>query len=148
MILLFPEPRETARWQPTEAPFVRKAIDQVVNRFEVGDQRVAVFGEESGGAMAYLVGLRNRDVVRGIATVDAPLPGRLGGIENEPLQRLAILVASTPGSPLAERVQEGTLKFQELKFPVTEVRREVSDATLTDDERSLIGRWVDSLDRL
>jgi serine protease Do len=148
LVLLLPEPNDPARWQPTEVAYVRKVIDQAMKRFAVDPQRVVVVGEEAGGAMAYLVGLRHRDVVRGVASVAAPLPGGLGGLENEPLLRLAFLTFVGPESPLNERIDEGIKVLRELRFPVTQVSRGANDAPLTDEERSLIGRWVDNLDRL
>jgi serine protease Do len=148
LVLLLPEPSDTARWQPTEAAYVRKIIDQAINRFALDGQRIVVAGEEAGGAMAYLVGFRHRDVVRGIVAVDAPIPGRVGGLENEPLLRLAVLTLSSPSSPFADRVAEGIKSLRELKFPVTQIERQATDAALTDAERSTIGRWVDNLDRL
>ncbi len=148
LVLLVPEPSDSSRWQPTEVGYIRKVIDQAINRFALHDQRIAVFGESAGGAMAYLVGFRNRDVVRGIAAINAPPPSRLVGIDNEPLQRLAILASVTDSSPLKERVETGIRTLRELKFPVTKLIRNEADRPLTEDERSEVGRWVDSLDRL
>ena len=133
---------------PTEAGYLRKVIDQAVNRFAVHEQRIAVLGEGAGGAMAYVVGFRHREIVRAIAAIDAPTPGRLAGIENEPAQRLAILTSVTPTSPLNERIEAGIKTFRELKFPVTELPRESSQRSIDADEQAQIGRWVDSLDRL
>jgi hypothetical protein len=87
-------------------------------------------------------------VVRGIATINSPAPGRVRGIETEPLQRMALLVGVSPGSPAAERIAADVKTFRELKFPVTEVKRAATQDGLTMDELALIGRWVDTLDRL
>ena len=39
LVLLLPEPQDAARWQPTEASYVRKVIDQAVNRFDLDARR-------------------------------------------------------------------------------------------------------------
>jgi serine protease Do len=148
LVLLLPQPQMPERWQPTEAGYIRKVIDHAMNHFGVDDQRVAVVGHEAGGSMAYLVGFRQRDVVRGIAAIDAAVPGRLRGLENEPLQRLALLAGVSPSSPLRERVSADLKAFRALMFPVTELKRDQTTEELTSAERALIGRWVDNLDRL
>jgi serine protease Do len=148
LVLVLPQPQTKERWHPTEAGYIRKVIDQAITRFGIDDQRVVVAGEEAGGAMAYLVGFRHREVVRGIATLNAPAPGRLRGLENEPLQRLALLAAVSTGSPQADRIAADIKALRALKFPFTQLEHTAEEGSWTAEERELIGRWVDNLDRL
>ncbi len=148
LVLLVPQPADDERWQRTEVDFVRKTIDQAITRFDVGPQRVAVLGQQAGGAMAYLVGLRNRDRVRAIAIQDATLPARLTELENEPLQRLALMLLVAEQAESRNAMRADAQRLREWKFPVTEVPREVDAVELSESECFQIGRWIDSLDRL
>jgi serine protease Do len=148
LILLAPKSADRARWQPTEARFVRRVLDDILKNYRVDASRVVVHGHEGGGAMAYLVGLTNRDVVRAVAAVDAPLPRVSELPETDPVERLAFyttLAAKTDATPA---VEAGIKRLRDMKFPVSV--HEVGDQPryLTTEELQQLVRWFDSLDRI
>ncbi len=148
LILLAPKSGDRARWQPTEARFVRRALDDILKNYHVDASRVVVHGHEGGAAMAYLVGLTNRDVVRAVAAVDAPLPRVAQLPETDPVERLAFyttLAAKTDATPA---VEAGIKRLREMKFPVSV--HDVGDQPryLTTEELQQLVRWFDSLDRI
>ena len=61
---------------PPEVEFVAKAIAQIREQYNIDPQRVVVHGQQAGGSLAYMVAFLHRDVVRGVAAVDAPFSGR------------------------------------------------------------------------
>ena len=50
-----PEEAPTARWQRTELEFIRKAIDDVVQKYHIDPTRIVAVGEDAGGSLAYLL---------------------------------------------------------------------------------------------
>src|SRR5690606_14688079 len=77
LIVLAPQSANPARWSPTEVEFIRKAYDDLAGKYTLDPQRVVVHGYEAGGAMAFLTAFAHRDVIRGVAVVDAAVPGRV-----------------------------------------------------------------------
>jgi serine protease Do len=146
-ILLAPQPLDKARWSPTEVDFLGKAIDNVVANYAIDKARIVAHGYQAGGAMAYLVAFARRDVVRGVAPIDAAFPLRTRPPENDPVQRLAIYAGVAEKSKLAEPIQAAIDKLREMKFPVT-VRKTGEARYLNDEELAELVRWADALDRL
>jgi len=148
LILLVPQPRVPTRWFPTEVGFIRKALDQISDRFHVDARRIVVCGDQAGGALAYLVAFRQRDVVRGVATLDAALSPRFQPPHNDPVQRLAIYMTMANKSPLANRIRASAERLGEMKYPVT--LKHLGDAPrgLNQTELAELARWIDTLDRL
>ena len=148
LIILAPRPEDSQRWERTEIAFVRKTIEQVAKTYTVDVNRTAVSGRKSGGAMAFLTGITNRDIVRGIAMADAVVPFGIPLPETEPLKRLAFLLTTSADYELKPSVEKLVADLTERKFPVT---RDENDTKATDDDdatRETIARWVDSLDRI
>ncbi len=148
LILIVPQPEDPERWTPTEVAFVRKAIDQAIRVYNVDPQRVAAMGQEGGGGMAFLLAFRHRDLIRGLVIDRAAIPFGLMIPDNEPLQRLSLLIHETEDAKLKERVEQCIEALTERKFPVVRVKRSASDGDLTNDERHQLARWIDTLDRL
>jgi serine protease Do len=148
LILIVAQPEDPARWAPTEVAFVRKAIDQAQRRFAIDPQRVTVLGQEGGGGLAYLVAFRHRDVIRGLIIDRAAIPFGLSVPDNEPLQKLSLLIHQTTDAKLKERVDASIAALQKRKFHVTTVDRSSTDASLTAEERNRLARWINTLDRL
>ena len=149
VIVLAPQAKEADRWLPTETAFVQKTIDYTLDRYRVDRSRVVLYGERSGGAMAFLAGFELRELVRGIAVLDTAVPARAPLPANDPLNRLAILIQLADKSPLNERITSNIETIEEQKIPVTQIvaddeRKE--GASLED--RRVILRWLDTLDRL
>lgn len=148
LILLLPQSGDAARWQPTEEAFIRKTIDDLVNRYPVDQTRIVIHGYQGGGAMSYLTAFKQRDVVRGVVAIDAALPLRMAAPQNAPLQRLAIVTGVSKQSKMHERVTAGVQALRERKFPVSVMDMDADPRQLNDDERAQVGRWIDSLDRI
>ena len=146
-ILLAPKSSDRTKWQPTEARFVRRVLDQVTKSYTTDPARIVVHGHEGGGALAYLVGLSNADVVRAVAAVDAPLPRLIQPPETDPVHRLAIYSTLATKSELAMFVEAGIKRFRDLKYPVTVKDVGEQARYLTGDELTELVRWFDALDR-
>ena len=148
LILLLPQSDDTSRWLPTEESFIRKTIDEALNRFPIDPTRIVIHGYQAGGAMAYLVAFKHRDVVRGVVAIDAALPLRMARPDNDPVQRLAIVTGAPEKSRLHGRIVSGIEALRERKFPVTVFQLGPEPRPLDADELGELGRWVDSLDRI
>ena len=145
-ILLVPQSRDERRWESSETQFVRKTIDNLRKDYEIDRDRVVVLGESNSGAMAYLVAFHNRELIRGVATIDAVIPRSSPPLFNEPLQRLSFWIMSSKEGRVADRVEGNVKLLRRLKFPVTHGKLESTD--LDDPLRGTLLRWHDTLDRL
>ena len=143
-----PKAEKAERWQPTEEAFIRKTIDECMNRYNIDPTRVVVEGYQGGAAMAYLSAFKHRDLIRGVVAVDAALPLRIGQPQNNPIQRLAILTAIAKKSKLYERFNQGVEQLREIKFPVTVLETGDEARALTPQEREDVAKWIDALDRI
>ena len=148
LILLAPRSLNPAKWAPSDAAFVRKAMDRVMGQYAIDKTRVVVHGHEGGGALAWLLAISQRDVVRGVAVVDAAIPARATAPENEPLERLAAYVAFGSKSTVASRVRKTISEMRSNKFPVTVVEQGELSRYLRAAELDELCRWIDSLDRI
>jgi len=146
LILIAPEASDPERWKPTEITLVNKLLDDVIDDYTVAPARVVVAGREGGGTLASMVALRNRDLVRGLAVVDAPLAGRPP--ENDPLKRLAIYVAHSAESTHAGAIQRGLKRLEDMKVPVTRRDLGAQPRELNADELAELARWIDTLDKI
>jgi poly(3-hydroxybutyrate) depolymerase len=146
LILLAPKSAEPARWQRTELEFIRKAIEDVVQKYNIDRARVIAAGEEAGGGVAYLVAGQNRPLIRGVAAINAPLPPSMTAPENDPVQRLAIFTTTAKKSPPA--FAAGIKRLRDAKHPVTELDVGETQRPLTADEMAKLGRWIDTLDHI
>lgn len=148
LILVAPKSGDRARWQPTEARFVRRALDDILKNYHVDSSRVLMHGHEGGAAMAYVVGFTNRDVVRAVAAVDAPLPRVAQLPETDPVERLAFYTTLATKTDATPAVEAGIKRLREMKFPVSV--HDVGDQPryLTTEELQQLVRWIDSLDRI
>jgi serine protease Do len=145
LILLAPKSAESARWQRTELEFIRKAIDDAVQKFNIDRTRIVVVGQDAGGGMAYLLGSQNRELIRGVAAINAPLPPSMRAPANDPVQRLAFFTAAAKKSPSS--IATGIKRLREAKFPVTQVEIGDTARAPSADEMQQLARWIDSLDR-
>jgi poly(3-hydroxybutyrate) depolymerase len=143
-ILLAPRPASSDQWQKEDAEFVRKACDQVRQTYRIDPQRVVAFGEEFGGAVASFLAYQHRDLVRGVAVVNAP-PGARPP-ENDPVDRLTFFVATNPGLPVEEASRAFVTRLREMKFSVS--TSAVGGKHLGPDDLPELFRWIDSLDKI
>ena len=148
LIALAPMSAKNDKWEPTEADFVRKTLDHVLARYNVDASRIATYGYQAGGSMAWLVGFGHIDRVRAVVAIDAAPPGRSKPPENDPINRLALFVATAEKSATAAQIKAAVARAQAEKFPVTEKALGDQPRDLSADELMELGRWLDSLDRI
>jgi serine protease Do len=148
LILIVPQPEDATRWSPTEAAFLRKAVEQAQRRYAVDPQRIVVLGREAGGAMAVFSAFRHRDTFRGLVIEDAAIPPGIGLPDNEPLQRLAVLMSLPKDSPLRQPMEAAATALREQKFPVTTIDHAEKTSAWEGDARDSLARWINSLDRM
>jgi S1-C subfamily serine protease/predicted esterase len=147
IILVGPQADNQTGWLRSEAPFIQEVLQDVLATYTVDRQRIVAHGWGSGGQQAFYLGFQARELIRGVATTGAALPGQAK--ENIADQRLAFFLIAGGKDPLAKSIAESKTRLVEKKFSV--LYREVpamghqySDAeTLAD-----LARWIDSLDRL
>jgi serine protease Do len=145
LILLAPKSIDQGHWQRTELEFIRKAIDDVLQKYNIDRARIVTAGEAAGGSVAYLVASQNRELIRGVAAINAPMPLGMRPPESDPVQRLAILTTLAKKSPPA--IIAGIKQLREAKHPVTELDLGETTRSLNDDEMKQLARWIDTLDR-
>ena len=86
-------------------------------------------------------------MIRGVAVVDAPLPGGRSVLPNDPAHRLAVYTTRTTKARFASRIESGISQLVAAKYPVT--IRDLGDEPryLDADELAGLARWIDALDR-
>jgi serine protease Do len=144
-IVISPRPGEAGRWNPGEVAVIRKFIDNALQRYTIDEARVVVHGRQVSGTVAWFTALANRNLVRGVAVVDAPLPPR-ASVENDPVNRLHVLSFRSSKSPTSEAVAAGEKRLSDAKVPLV-TRQFEEERDMNDQERELLLRWLDSLDR-
>lgn len=148
LIVLAPQALDPNKWEPTEAAFVRKSLDDLLSHYNVDRSRIVVYGYQNSGSLAFLIGLTNMDRIRAIVAVDAALPPRSAVPENDPLIRLAFFLASADKSSATGGIKAASERLKAMKYPVTS--RGLGDAPrdLNDAELAELARWIDALDRI
>ena len=146
-IVLAPQSADPARWNPSEVDFIRKTIDNILSLYTIDRNRIVVHGQQAGGSMSYLVGFAHRDLIRGVAPVDAALPARAAIKANDPGERLAFYAFNVKESKLAKASAVGVKRLTAAKYPVTTILLN-NKAGLSDNDRLQFLQWVDSLDRI
>ena len=146
LILLAPKAEDPQKWKPGEVTLVKKLLDEINSTYTVDPTRVVVHGHEGGGALAYMVAFGNRDLVRAVAAVDAPVSGRPP--ENDPLHRLAIYLTTAKTSQHAAALKRAISRLREMKIPVTVKDLGEKPRYLNEDELAELVRWIDTLDRI
>jgi serine protease Do len=148
LILLAPKSADPQAWQRSELAFIRKALDDVLSKYNVDRKRIAVAGAQGGGSMAYLFAFGNRELAAGVIAIDAPLPPGTPMPATDPVQRQAFFVASAKKSAAAAQVLATIEKLRALKYPVTTKDLGEDPRPLSAAENSQLARWLDALDRI
>jgi serine protease Do len=146
LILLAPESAQPGRWQLGELTLVGKLLDEIRSAYALDPARIVVHGHAGGGRLGYLVAFANRDSVRAVAAVDAPVTGRPP--ENDPVYRLAFYLAWAAESAHAGPVEQAVDRLREMKYPVTVHRLGDPPRDLDPRELAELVRWIDALDRI
>jgi serine protease Do len=147
LIFVAPTSTDASRWERTELEYLRRLSERVLAEYQVDRQRVVVYGEEGGGAMAYLLALVSRDLFSCVATSAAALPRTVDPPKAEPTTRLAIFAGLPADASRLAQIQLGLKKLTDAGYPVTAVTIAARDGRLSDDERQQLARWIDALDR-
>ena len=142
LILVAPKAADPERWTAAEAPFVAEMLRRVSDDYRVDAQRVVTHGYQTGGSLAYLVAVQQRERVRGVATAHSPLAGTLP--ENDPDARLDFFVVTGEGEKAAQALQP----LRDRLFTVVLKQQKPPVRYLNDDELAELLRWLDSLDKI
>jgi serine protease Do len=148
LIVLAPQAVDPNKWEPTEIPFIRKTLDDLLSHYSVDRARIAIYGYQSSGGLAFLAGLQNIDRVRAVIAVDSAPPARSAVPENDPLLRLAFFFASADKSPAAAAIKAASERLKVMKFPVSGKSLGDAPRDLSEAELNELGRWIDALDRI
>jgi poly(3-hydroxybutyrate) depolymerase len=148
LILLAPKSADPSAWQRSELAFIRKALDDVLGRYNIDRKRIAVAGAQAGGSMAYLFAFGNRELAAGVIAIDAPVPPGTQIPPTDPVQRQAFVLANAKKSATAAQVQASVEKLRALKYPVTLKDLGEDPRPLSADENAELARWLDALDRI
>ncbi|HEY3392800.1 MAG TPA: PDZ domain-containing protein, partial [Lacipirellulaceae bacterium] len=147
LIIVVPSSAEVDRWERPELEYLRRVLDRVVKQYKIDPHRVVAYGEAGGGAMAWLLAISGRDVIRGVATSAAPLPRQIKVPPSEPTQRLAVWAALPSAGDLSVQIGQGLQKLSEAGYPVTTLASGNESGSLTASEHNELARWIDTLDR-
>jgi poly(3-hydroxybutyrate) depolymerase len=147
LLLVVPTAADAGHWERTELEYLRRLCEQVVRQYKPDPHRVVVYGQGGGGAMAWLLALSSRDILRGVATTAAPLPRQVRVPENEPAQRLAVFAGFSGDESTAAQIAQGLEKLDDAGYPVTMITNRDRSGRLSDEEREELARWIDTLDR-
>lgn len=147
LLLVAPASSDASRWERTELEYLRRLSERVLAEYRVDPRRVVVFGQEGGGAMAYLLALVSRDLFSGVATSDAALPRTVDPPSTQPTSRLAIFAGLPSDASRLAQTQLGLKKLSDAGYPVTALTIANQDGNLSAAEREQLARWIDTLDR-
>jgi len=145
-ILIAPKAVDSSRWSPGEAGFAARLFVQVAADYAVDPARVVVHGQDAGGEQAFLMAFRYRELIRGVAVIEAAPPGQPP--ENDPLNRLSVYLATASRSPAERSLEQAVAAFQEQKTPLTKKSLGEMPRSLNAEELAELARWIDMLDRI
>jgi serine protease Do len=147
LLLAVPNAAESNRWDRTDLDYLGRLVARIVNQFKIDPNRIVVYGQGSGGSMAWSFGFSGRQVIRGVAVSDAPLPRRMTVPPNEPSQRLAIFAAISGAAEATISMSQGLQKCSDAGYPVSSITLTSDSGQWTEGEREGFARWLDTLDR-
>lgn len=148
LILLAPQAQDAAKWQRTELEFIHKAAADLISHYEIDPSRVVAHGYRAGGSLCYILAFAHRELIRGVAAVDAAIPFLARPPANDPLYRLSFYTTVAADAEFGTRIQASIDRLLELKYPVT-VHDQGAEASYLDDPAiDQLVRWIDTLDRI
>jgi poly(3-hydroxybutyrate) depolymerase len=146
LVLLAPKAAEAGKWQSDDFEFIRKAVEQVKATYQIDPLRIVAWGEEVGGAVAYAWAFNQRETVRAVVALRAPLAS--SPIDNDPVSRTDFFLTQTKGAQYEKLTEAAIHALRERKFAVTVREQEAKAPLLSDDELAEVLRWIDSLDKI
>ncbi|MBS0209338.1 MAG: PDZ domain-containing protein [Planctomycetes bacterium] len=141
-VLLAPMAKSKKRWASEDLDMLKGALDLALADYQLDPLRVAVHGQQSGGAIGSLLTFARREQVRGLAVIQSPIFGQVP--DNDPEYRLWFFVASPASTQLDKLIK----RVRELKYPLVSRPLEAKAAYLNDAQLGELLRWFDSLDRI
>jgi serine protease Do len=148
--LVVAPPLDRGGWTADDLEYLAQLLPTAARRLHADPRRIVIAGEGKAGQMAYVMAVKARKWVRGVAVIDSPLPRTLELPPNSPNERLAVLSIHTENSPLATLIRQDLRKQLDAGYPATPVvRRTDSDGVNPLDAvtRGKTARWIDGLDR-
>lgn len=146
-VLIVPIPHKRDHWERTDLEYLQRVLQRVVAQYKIDSRRVVVGGKGRTGSIAWPLAFANRDLVRGVATVAAPLPRGNRIPENDPTQRLAIFTAIPSNRELAAPIAPALKLLEEGGYNVVTVTTANASGDLSSPEQNELSRWIDTLDR-
>jgi poly(3-hydroxybutyrate) depolymerase len=147
IIIAAPKAENDTGWLGSEAEFVQEVANQVIGEYTIDRRRIVAHGMGVGGQLAFRLGFRARDLVRGVATtgaVMADVPKDSAGND-----ALSFFIVAGEKDPIAKAIADSKDKLVERKFPV--IFHEIPNMGhqyLTSETLDELARWIDSLDNL
>jgi len=140
--LILPTSTDEKQWSPAEVEFLNKVSAQAIERYDIDKRRVAIAGQATGGVMASLVAMSDRETWQGLVLVDAPFSRRVRSVQSEPNRRQLILMVQHDGKEKTIASMEETANHLDKQgFAIHQTRGPA-------DFREIIIGWIGSLGRL
>jgi serine protease Do len=147
IILLAPKTSTRTGWTPNHAEYVRDAVVDFLEKYNIDSSRTAVHGLATGGEFAARVAFRFPELFRGIALASTALKD--APPEHSPEFQVQFHLIYGDRDPEGGLVQRTAAGLSKLKFPVT--LRKVAGHRAgypPADAVEEMARWLDALDRL
>ena len=147
LLVVAPIASDKKRWKKSEVAVVRKLIGRVENRFNIDPLRRITFGIQAGGAMAISFAFSERELVRGLAILDASIPRGIRTGVNDPLDRLELFFLGMKDSPRYARMELLGRTLKKRNFPVHSRSIDGPPADASADQLQELAVWIDALSR-
>jgi serine protease Do len=147
ILLVVPSPNGKERWERTDLEYLRRLAERLVAQYKIDPHRMVVCGHGRGGTIAWQAALSFRDLFRGVVAIASPPPRSLRVPPNDPSLRLAIVAALPANKENAAPIALGLRKFDDAGYNLATMTTTSSTGQLSDDERNVLARWIDTLDR-
>ena len=147
IILLAPKQTAERGWTAGDVPVVKALVEEFQQKYTIASDRVCLHSYSGGGAFAYYLAFKCRDLFRGAAITSAtftlPLP------DNDPQWRQQFYVFCGSRDPLHPKVKATVERLRQSKFPTCfatgdGTAHEYPSASTVEE----IGRWIDTLDQI
>ena len=147
IIILSPKAKKVSGWNPSEAGFVKDAVEQIQKKYSIDKSRVFLHGFSDGARFAYHLAFKYRELFRGLAVAAEPL--KSPAPENKPEFRLQFHFLCGDKDNLYSQVSRTVTNLRRMKFPASFTTiNEYTHKYPPPLDVEEIGRWVDALDRI
>lgn len=139
--LLLPQSQEEKQWSPAEIEYLNKVAAQAMPMASIDPWRVAVGGPSTGGVMASLVAMSERETWKGLILLNTGASGRVASIQSEPASRVMILMLDNAADKKTRQTMTDSsdvLGRQGFAVHVLQIDNDVKE---------VIATWVSTLNR-